>query len=185
MQILLNSTKLNLNPTLLMRQTYLILVYLFTFSPIFSQNIKSYSVNGYVQDKENGEKLIGCYVIDSVSKKGVITNAFGYFNITLNDGNCNILAHYLGYVEQSISLKINKDTTIIIKLATSQPIKLGEVTVVGSSPDEKLSLAQMGQMTMTNMDVKALPVFLGEPDIMRSLQILPGIQAANERSYRN
>jgi hypothetical protein len=67
-------------------------------------------------------------------------------------------------------------------LNTSQPFKLGEVTVVGSGSEVKLSQAQMGQMTMTNKDVKALPVLLGEPDVMRSLQILPGIQAANERS---
>ena len=165
-----------------MRQTCLILIYLFILSPVFSQNIKTFSVNGYVQDKESAEKLIGCYVFDSISKKGVTTNSFGYFNITQNEGDCNILAHYLGYVDQSISLKINKDTTIIIKLTTSQPFKLDEVTVVGSGSEEKLSRAQMGQMTMTNRDVKALPVFLGEPDIMRSLQILPGIQAANERS---
>ncbi len=165
-----------------MRQTYIILIFLFILSPVFSQSIKTFSVNGYVQDKGSGENLIGCYVINSVSKKGVTTNAFGYFNITQNEGDCKILAHYLGYVDQSINLKISKDTTIIIKLATSQPIKLGEVTVVGSSPEAKLSQAQMGQMTMTNNDVKALPVFLGEPDVMRSLQILPGIQGANERS---
>ncbi len=165
-----------------MRQNYLILICLFTLSPVFSQGIKTFSVNGYVQDKESGEKLIGCYVLDSVSKKGVTTNAFGYFNVTQNEGDCKILAHYLGYVDQAISLRIDKDTTIIIRLATSQPFKLGEVTVVGSGSEAKLSQAQMGQMTMTNKDVKALPVFLGEPDVMRSLQILPGIQAANERS---
>jgi hypothetical protein len=165
-----------------MRQTNLILIYLFILTPVFSQNIKTFSVNGYVQDKESAEKLIGCYIFDSASKKGVTTNAFGYFNISQNEGNCKILAHYLGYVDQSINLKINKDTTIIIKLTTSQPIKLDEVTVVGSGSEAKLSRPQMGQMTMTNKDVKALPVFLGEPDIMRSLQILPGIQAANERS---
>ena len=164
-----------------MRQTYLILIFLFTLSPVFSQNIKTFSVNGYVQDKESGEKLIGCYVLDSASKKGVLTNAFGYFSISQSEGNSKILVHYLGYANQSISLKINKDTTIIIKL-TSQPIKGDEVTVVGSGSEEKLSRAQMGQMTMTNKDVKELPVLLGEPDIMRSLQILPGIQAANERS---
>jgi hypothetical protein len=176
------NSPLKLGPIILMRQTCLILIYLFILSPVFSQNIKTFSVNGYVQDKESAEKLIGCYVFDSISKKGVTTNSFGYFNITQNEGDCNILAHYLGYVDQSISLKINKDTTIIIKLTTSQPFKLDEVTVVGSGSEEKLSRAQMGQMTMTNRDVKALPVFLGEPDIMRSLQILPGIQAANERS---
>ena len=118
-----------------MRQTYLILIYLFILSPVFSQNIKTFSVNGYVQDKESGEKLIGCYIFDSVSNKGVTTNAFGYFNLTQNEGDCKILAHYLGYVDQSINLNINKDTTIIIKLNTSQPFKTDEVTVVGSNPD--------------------------------------------------
>lgn len=165
-----------------MRQTYLILIYLFILSPVFSQDIKTFSINGYVQDKESAERLIGCYVFDSVSNKGVTTNAFGYFNITQNEGECKIRAHYLGYVDQAIRLTINNDTTIIIKLATSQPFKLGEVTIVGSGSEAKLSQAQMGQMTMTNKDVKALPVFLGEADVMRSLQILPGIQAANERS---
>jgi len=157
-------------------------IILSTPSPVFLQQIKTYSVNGYVQDKESGEKLIGCYVFDAVSKKGVTTNAFGYFNLTQNEGDCNILARYLGYIDQSISLKINKDTTIIIKLSTSQPFKLDEVTVTGSSDEVQLLRPQTGQMTMTNKDVKALPVFLGEPDVMRSLQILPGIQAANERS---
>jgi hypothetical protein len=173
---------LNMNSILEMRQTYLILIYLFIHTPVFSQNIKTFSINGYVQDKESGENLIGCYVFDSANKKGVFTNAFGYFSISQSEGDCKILASYLGYVDQSISLKINKDTTIIIKMNTSQPFKADEVTVVGSSPDIKLLQTQMGQMTMTNKDVKALPVFLGEPDVIRSLQILPGIQAANERS---
>ncbi len=157
-------------------------IILIPLPPVFSKNINTFSVNGYVQDKESAEKLIGCYVFDSVSKKGVATNAFGYFNITQNEGDCNILTHYLGYVDQSISLTINKDTTIIIKLAPSQPIKLGEVTVVGSRPETKLLQTQMGQMTMTNKDVKEQPVLLGEPDVMRLLQLLPGIQSANERS---
>ncbi len=165
-----------------MRQTYLILIFLFTLSPVFSQNRKTFSVNGYVQDKESGEKLIGCFVFDSAGKKSVTTNAFGYFNIALNEGEKKIVAHLFGYFEQSITLTVINDTTIVIKLITAQPFKIGEVTVVGSGSEAKLSQAQMGQMIMTNKDVKALPVFLGEPDIMRSLQILPGIQAANERS---
>ena len=86
-----------------MRQNYLIPIILFTFSSIFSQNNKSYSVNGYVQDKESGEKLIGCYVFDSANKKGAFTNVFGYFSISQGEGDCNILARYLGYIAQSIT----------------------------------------------------------------------------------
>ncbi|MDD8019206.1 MAG: carboxypeptidase-like regulatory domain-containing protein, partial [Bacteroidota bacterium] len=165
-----------------MKRTCLILIFLFTSSLVFSQNTKTFSVNGFVQDKESGEKLIGCFIFDSAVKKSVMTNAFGYFNLTLNEGDKKIIAHLFGYSEESINLTVSKDTTIVIKLIAAQPFKMGEVTVVGSGSDAKLSQAQMGQMTMTNKDVKSLPVFLGEPDIMRSLQILPGIQAANERS---
>jgi len=164
-----------------MRQTYLILIVLFTLSPVFSQSIKTFSINGYVQDKESGEQLIGCYVVDSASNKGVVTNAFGYFNILLDAGISKILIHYVGYSDQTTNLHINKDTTIVIKLST-QPINLDEMTIVGSNPEAKLSRPQMGQITMTNKEVKQLPVLLGEADVMRALQILPGIQAANERS---
>ena len=91
-----------------MRQTYLILIYLFILSPVFSQNIKIFSVNGDVQDKESGEKLIGCYVLDSASKKGVLTNAFGYFNILLEAGTSKLLVNYIGYSDQTTNLHINK-----------------------------------------------------------------------------
>ena len=164
-----------------MRQTYLILIFLFTLSPVFSQNIKTFSVNGYVQDKESGEKLIGCYVLDSASKKGVLTNAFGYFNILLEAGTSKILVNYIGYSDQTTTLYVNKDTTIVIKL-TTQPINLNEMTIVSSNSEAKLSSPQMGQMTMTNKEVKQLPVLLGEADVMHAIQLLPGIQAANERS---
>jgi hypothetical protein len=164
-----------------MRQTSLILIYLFILSPVFSQHRKTFSVNGYVQDKESGEQIIGCYVLDSTSKKGVLTNAFGYFNILLEAGTSTILVHHIGYSDQTTNLHLNKDTTIVIKLS-AQPINLDEMTIVSSKSEAKLSRPQMGQMTMTNKDIKQLPVLLGEADVMRALQVLPGIQAANERS---
>ena len=164
-----------------MKRTILIPIFLFTLSSIFSQNKKSYSVNGYVQDKESAEKLIGCYVLETASNKGVLTNAFGYFHILLEAGTSKILVRYMGYSDQTINLYINKDTTIVIKLST-QPINLADMTIVGSNSEATLSRPQMGQMTMTNKNIKELPVVLGEADVMRALQILPGIQAANERS---
>lgn len=165
-----------------MRQTYLILILLFVLPNAFSQSKKTYSVNGYVQDVESAEKLIGCYVLDSVSSKGVQTNAFGYFNLMLNAGESKIIVRYLGYSKQSISLNLNRDTTIMIKLTTSQPINLDEVIVTSNNPEINLSRTQAGQMSLTNKDIKKLPALLGEADVMRAIQILPGIQAANERS---
>jgi hypothetical protein len=158
-----------------MRQTYLILIFLLVLSPVVSQNVKTFSVNGYVQDRESGEKLIGCDVIDSASRTGVLTNAFGYFNIRPEGGISKILVHFIGYSDRTTNLHITKDTTIVIKLSTRH-ISVDEVTVVSSNAEAKLSRPQVGQMTMTNKDVKRLPVLLGEADVMCAVQILPGIQ---------
>ena len=166
----------------IMRQAYLILIFLFIIPSTYSQVKKVYSISGYIQDIESGEKLIGCVVFDSELRRSVITNSFGYFNLSQNAGKCLIIAHYLGYQDQSLNLNINKDTTIVIKLTTAQPINIEEVKIVNSKSESKLSKPQMGLLNLSSKDVKNLPSLLGEPDVMRAIQTLPGIQAANERS---
>ncbi|HTX17930.1 MAG TPA: carboxypeptidase-like regulatory domain-containing protein [Bacteroidota bacterium] len=158
-----------------------LLILLTLSSHLFSQTKQSFSINGYVQDKESSEKLIGCYVVDSVSHRGVLTNAFGYFSLSVKEGTDVILFRYLGYARQSLSLNVDRDTTVIVRLS-SQPITVGEVNISGSYPDTKLAKPQMGEMTLKNEDIKSLPAFLGEADVMRAIQIMPGIQSANERS---
>jgi hypothetical protein len=164
-----------------MKYSRLVLILLVTSSHAFPQSIRSFSLNGYVQDKENSERLIGCYVVDSVSEKGVMTNAFGYFSVSLNAGNNIVLFHIIGYADQWISLNLSKDTTIIIQLSP-QPISVGEVTITNSDAEAKLAKPQMAQMTLNNNDIGSVPMFLGEADVMHALQILPGIQSADERS---
>lgn len=164
-----------------MRYSYFVLIFLFSFSNAFSQIEKHYSINGYIQDKESGEKLIGCYVLDSIGKHAVVSNSFGYFNLIQSAGKSLITVHYLGYVDQHVSLNVTKDSTIIIKLAT-QPLKIKEIVIVRTVSETKLSSPQMGLMNIGSKEVKKLPVLLGEADVMRTLQTLPGIQAANERS---
>ena len=172
-----------------MRNIFLLIIFIF-LSKSYSQSNFSYSnrskkthtVNGFVEDARTNEKLIGCFVFDSISNRGIVTNSFGYFNLTLNEGSCNIIGHNFGYVNSSIICNLQKDTTIIIKLNTANPTNIAEVTVSNSTYEAKLSRPQMGLLNITNKDVKQLPSLLGEADVMRAIQIMPGIQAANERS---
>jgi hypothetical protein len=143
---------------------------------------EKHTISGYVQDKESGEKLIGCFVLDSINHRGVVTNSFGYFSLYQTEGKCSISAHYFGYSNQLINLNVTRDTAIIIKLSTRQPINLAEVEITNSISEAKLSRPQMGLMNVSSKDVKKMPVLLGEADVMRAIQMLPGIQAANERS---
>ncbi len=140
------------------------------------------SVSGYVRDADTGETLIGCYVMEPDGKSGVTTNAFGYFNMTRPSGACTIIAHYLGYAKQSINLNLMRDTVLNIKLKPSQT-QLREVVVLGSQTAEKqLSRPQMSTVNLGSKEISKMPVLLGSHDVMRALQTLPGIQAANERS---
>lgn len=164
-----------------MKYANLIFMLIITSSRPFAQSREPYSVNGYVQDKESSERLIGCSVVDSASKKGVVTNAFGYFSISLDEGNHTILFSYIGHAGRSARVNVRKDTTIVVQLSP-QPINVGEVSVIGSRAETKLSTAQTATMNLNNHEVRSLPAFLGEADVMRAIQMLPGIQAANERS---
>jgi len=164
-----------------MKQTSFIFILIFTYSNLFSQAEKKYSINGYLQDEESGEKLIGCAVLDSISKQGTTTNSFGYFNLIQTAGKRVITIHFLGYTDKSVRLNLNKDTTLIIKLS-AQAVGINEVVVTSSVPKAKLSKPQTGFLNISSKDVKKMPALLGEVDVMRTLQTLPGIQAANERS---
>jgi hypothetical protein len=143
---------------------------------------RKHSISGYVEDKENSEKLIGAYVFDSHTRQGGISNSFGYFSLSLPEGQSSITAHYFGYEDQTIQLQLNRDTCINFKLVPSRPVGLAEVRVFASMPELKLTKPQLGMMNINSKDVKKIPVLLGEADVMRAMQILPGIQAANERS---
>ena len=164
-----------------MKYASLLFILIVTSSYALSQSEGSFSVNGYVQDKESSERLSGCIVVDSASKRGVVTNAFGYFSISLDRGYHKILFSYIGYASRSARMDVHEDTTIVARLS-SQPINVGEVNVIGSRAETKLSTPQMSTMNLGNKEVRSLPAFLGEVDVMRAIQTLPGIQAANERS---
>ena len=143
---------------------------------------KNFVINGYAEDLNSHERLIGCVVIDSASRKWLSTNAFGYFSITIGGVARTLTFRYLGYVTKSVVFDVNEDTTIIVRLAECKPLEIKEVKIVNSLSEAKLARAQMGLMNINAKDVKKMPVLLGEADVMRALQTLPGIQAANERS---
>jgi hypothetical protein len=164
----------------------ILILLLFMFFEAFPQNKdmidkKTYSINGYVENSKSSERMIGCVVYDSISKQGITTNAFGYFNLTLKSGLHTISFYFLGYTNKSITINLVSDTSFVVKLSEAI-VELNEVTITSSGSETNLSRPQTGLMSINYKDIKKLPVLLGESDIIRAIQILPGIQAANERS---
>jgi len=157
-----------------MKSIILFLIFIFQLIGIFGQ---SYSINGYIEDARSGERLIGAMVYDSVSYNGSNSNSYGYFNIRFRKGSINLICSYIGYKTSRISLSLVGDTTVNF-LLQPQPYALAEVVI-----NDKKSLIESSRMSVTELPmvtIKQIPMLLGETDILKALQSLPGVQTGTE-----
>ena len=138
-----------------------------------------YSVKGVVKDSLTGETLIGASVVLIGQDKGTTTNTYGFYSLSVNPGSIKIQVSYVGYKTTMRSLAINKNTNYNVDLLPQN--QLQEVIVTGNSAAKaQLSRPQMGLEKLNMENVKNVPVLLGERDILKTIQLLPGIKPAGE-----
>jgi len=142
----------------------------------FSVVAQKHTVNGYIKDSESGESLIGATIYDLNSQSGTVTNAFGFYSLTLADDSIALRISYVGYNAQQKRLKIYSDVQLDFSLEPGA--LLDEVVVIGEESIE--ALPQMSTINVPMEQLKELPVLLGETDVLKTLQLLPGIQGGNE-----
>ncbi len=145
--------------------------------PIFGQR---YTVSGYITDKASGETLISATVFDSNSKKGATTNNFGYYSLTVPAGNVSLEHSYIGYRTLSQDFHLQGDTVLNIRL--DQDNMLDEVTVIGNRSESWVKGTQMSAVEVPIEQIKNIPTLLGENDLIKALQLLPGVQSGTEGS---
>ncbi len=149
---------------------------------IFSQ--QKFTWKGYVKDSLSGETLINASIIINNESRGVATNQYGYFSITLPKGNYQLLFSYVGYQPRIINVDFNEEISRdILLLPVSSIIKDVLVTTSTTLPGKRLNnvkSAQMGQIDLSINTVKSLPSFMGETDVLKTLQLLPGVRNAGE-----
>lgn len=173
-----------------MRHFFLIsisLIFLLCLSiSIFAQNDKSitkkkFTINGYIKDSYSGETLIGATLSVKGNTKGVPSNAFGYYSLTLNEGNYEITCSFIGYQFEKITILLNSDTSLNISLKPVTTLSK-EVVITASKKDNNVKSAQMGKTTLPIDQIKSVPAFLGEVDLLKVIQLLPGVRNAGEGS---
>ncbi|MCX6294136.1 MAG: TonB-dependent receptor, partial [Sphingobacteriales bacterium] len=155
-------------------------------NPIFAQNDKStikrkLTINGYIKDAFSGETLIGATLSVKGISKGVPSNSFGYYSLTLNDGYYEITCSFIGYQSEKISIQLNSDTSLNISLKPTTALSQ-EVVITASKKDNNVKSAQMGKTTLPIDQIKSVPAFLGEVDLLKVVQLLPGVRNAGEGS---
>ncbi len=137
------------------------------------------TLNGYVKDASNGEELIGVTVYIPELKAGAVTNPYGFYSITLPKGTYEVQYSYIGYSFQTISMTLDKDVANNIELA-SEATMIKEVVITDRRIDENVVSLQMSKNTLDLTQVRKLPALFGEVDIIKNIQMLPGVLTAGE-----
>ncbi len=146
------------------------------FFPIIS-DAQKHTISGYIEDASSGERLISATVYEQNSKLGVVANVYGYFSMTLSDGPVSIIFSYVGYQAIQYDFDLTKDTLIKISL---QPSILLQEVVISAKRETQVEQTQMSTIEIPIHTIKTLPVFLGEKDILKAIQLFPGVQSGGE-----
>ena len=160
-----------------MKKLLFLVLFIIALSPAEAQT-KKYTITGFVEDASNGEKLLGANVYNSQTYKGCVTNNYGFYSLTQPAGRITVKYSFVGYQQQVITLDLQSDTVINIELTPT--IELDEVEIVSGSIKQKLESSQMSTVELPMKSLKTLPVFFGEVDIMKTIQLLPGVQSGTE-----
>ncbi|GHT43796.1 TonB-dependent receptor [Bacteroidia bacterium] len=148
----------------------------FLFCAIVSGYAQNYTISGYVRDSETKEVLISANVYETESEKGCFTNSYGFYSLTLPKGVKTVHCSFLGYEQGVIDIDLAKDTTLQIYLNRSAK-ELSEVVVSGNTAVKN---KRLGAVEMSVLQIKNTPALLGETDLMKSLQLIPGVQNTTE-----
>nr|WP_270633770.1 TonB-dependent receptor [Parabacteroides goldsteinii] len=147
---------------------------------VLKRKPKQVTVSGFVRDKRSAESLIGTSVYEAHSRVGTASNNFGFFSLTLPPGDITIRSSYIGYTShQHILNGLERDTVLTIELEPSASLE--EVVITGQSNDKQSVLStQMGALEINQQTIRSTPVMFGEADIIKTLQLTPGVSAGTE-----
>lgn len=143
----------------------------------------SYTISGYIRDAESGETLIGANIfVQENPVLGTSSNNYGYYSIQLKAGTHKLVYSYLGYEDQVIELELTAAQKLDVGLNLGGTVIDSVVVVTAEEADRNISRAEMGIIQLPMSDVKELPAFLGEVDLLRTMQLLPGVTSVTEGS---
>ena len=142
----------------------------FLFSSASAQN--KYTVSGYIKDSLSGETLIGATISVNGKGKGVNSNQYGFYSITLPQGAYTIIVSFAGYTAKQIEISLDSNLQVTVDLL--QRSVLEEVVVYSRRRDNNVRNSQMGKFDLTMAQIKSVPVIFGEVDILKNAAIITG-----------
>ena len=137
------------------------------------------TMSGYIKDSKTGEALIGATVYIPEESKGATTNVYGFYSITLNSAVHQVKYSYVGYEDVIKTIDFKEHIRLNIELSEAEDL-LDEVVIEASQSDENTTSAQMGKIDLSMDKIKTIPAFMGEVDVLKTIQFLPGVSSGGE-----
>lgn len=150
----------------------------FVFSSLFAQD---FTLSGYLKDASTGEDLIGSTVFVKELGIGSSANIYGFYSLTLPKGEYTLEYSFIGYNTFVKKVSLNKNLRIDIELEVKSEV-LKEVVIEGEAKNKNVESVQMSSVDMKMETIKKVPALLGEVDVLRVIQLLPGVQSGGEGS---
>ena len=134
---------------------------------------RKFTISGYVTDGTSSETLIGVNIVGSHQGQGTTTNPYGFYSITLPEGEATLRFSYLGYGADTYSFTLQRDTVLNISMKDNN--QLQEVVIVSNKSEAGNLATQMGAIEIPTTQIKSTPSVLGEADVMKTIQLMPGL----------
>jgi hypothetical protein len=139
---------------------------------------QKFTISGYIEDAKSSEKLIGATVYDKATLQGTTTNVYGFYSLTLPQGVYDITFSYVGFQAQTISIDLTQNITKNVQLQST--ITLQEVEITAEHSEKIEERTQMSSIEIPIRDIQMIPALLGERDVLKAIQLLPGVQSGGE-----
>jgi hypothetical protein len=147
----------------------------------FNIAAQDYTLSGYMRDDSTGEELLFATVSVDGTTQGASTNLYGFYSLTLPAGSYEINYSYVGYATQILTINLTTDIAQDVELGLGSAT-LEEVVIVSESEDENITNNEISVVNLDVKDIKKIPVIFGEQDILKTLQLQPGVSASSEGS---
>lgn len=139
---------------------------------------RKFTISGYVTDGASSETLIGANILESRRSTGTATNPFGFYTLTLPEGDAELIFSYLGYETLHKRFELDRDTLLNIRLNSNNLLE--EVVVLSDKREAGIQSTAMGAHEIPMAQIKHTPSVLGEADLLKTIQLMPGVQAGME-----
>lgn len=136
------------------------------------------SLSGYIRDSASGESLTGATVYIKDANTGAQANVYGFYSLSVAPGTYTVIYSYLGYQTRTLSLELTTSKALNVDLRNIAVMK--EVEITAGRKNENVKNTEMGTVTLSIAKIKQLPVVFGEVDVLKSIQLLPGVQSAGD-----